>query len=269
MKRILAAVVAVSALTLTAACGSSDAGSSGGGSTSSATAAVAAVKVGDTVDLASVMGRSAEAVKAKKTGHMAMSLGSEGTADADVDYSRPSTAMRMSMKASGQTMEFIVVDKTIYLGGGMLSSMSDGKKWIKIDPNGTDALSKRMAPMLNRMDSLSKDPASQFAGLKGVKATVTQADGSSTTYRVTLTKEQLQAQKDREFPGLGGANANTLPDGVEYTITLDKDGLPRTMDTTVSGQHVTVTMSKWGEPVDISAPPAGEVGTFSMPSTGA
>jgi hypothetical protein len=39
------------------------------------------------------------------------------------------------------------------------------------------------------------------------------------------------------------------------------------VETQVQGQSVKVTMSKWGEAVSVKAPPASEVGTFSMPSS--
>lgn len=267
MKRLLAVAAAATALTLTAACGSSDARSGSSASSSSSAKAAASVKVGDSVDLATVMAGSAEAVKEKKSAHMSMAMGSTGTAEADVDYGTP-TAMKMTMKVSGQAMNMILLDKTIYMGGEMFASMSGGKKWIKVDPEGTDPLSKQMAPLLEQMDSLTANPASQFAALKGVKAKVTAADAGSTTYDVRLTKAQLEAQKNNSFPGLGDKAGSSFPDGIEYTITLDKDSLPVSTKTTVEGQVVTVTMSKWGEAVDISAPPAGEVGTLTMPSSG-
>ena len=81
-----------------------------------------------------------------------------------------------------------------------------------------------------------------------------------------LTKDELSKLQD-QLPGLGADAAKSLPDGIEYSITLDKDQLPTLVETKVQGQSVKVTMSKWGEAVTIKAPPASEVGTFSMPAS--
>jgi hypothetical protein len=263
----VAAAVLAAALGL-AACGSADNGSETGAKTSSNASSAAqdtSAKVGGTVDFADVMTKSAQAVKDKKTGHLSMDMAGLGAVEADVDYGSSSPAMSMTMELSGQKMQLLFVDKTFYMGGDVFSAMTGGKKWIKADPNGSDPLSKQLAPMFEQMDSMAANPAEQFAAMKGVKATVVRSDPSSTTYDVSLSKDEIS--KLQQLPGLGADAAKSLPDGIEYSITLDKDQLPTLVETQVQGQSVKVTMSKWGEAVSVKAPPASEVGTFSMPSS--
>ncbi len=266
--KITAVATAVLAATLgLAACGSADNGSDPGakvGASSSSAAKGTGAKTGDTVDFADVMTKSAQAVKDKKTGHMSMDLASLGAMEADVDYGSGSPAMSMTMEMSGQTMQILVVDKVFYMGGDMFSAMSGGKKWIKADPNGSDPFSKQLAPLFDQMDSMVANPAQQFADMKGVKATVAKTDSSSTTYDVKLTKDELSKL---QLPGVGADAGKSLPDGIEYSITLDKDQLPTLVETQVQGQSVKVTMSKWGEAVKIAAPPASQVGTFALPKS--
>lgn len=268
--KITAVAAAVLAATLgLAACGSADSGTDTGaktGSSSSSATKDAGTKVGDTVDFADVMAKSAMAVKDKKTGHMSMDMASLGAMEADVDYGRGSPAMSMTMEISGQKMQILLVDKAFYMGGDMFSAMTGGKKWIKADPEGSDPLSQQLAPLFDQMDSMVANPAQQFADMKGVKATVSKTDSSSTTYDVRLTKDEL-SKLALQLPGVGADAAKNLPDGIEYTITLDKDQLPTVVETQVQGQSVKVTMSKWGEPVKITAPPAGQVGTLELPKS--
>jgi hypothetical protein len=62
---------------------------------------------------------------------------------------------------------------------------------------------------------------------------------------------------------LGGlaAAAGNLPKSVTYDLYVDQDHLMRRVVMTVAKQTITMTVSKWGEPVDIKAPPASQVMT--------
>lgn len=264
----VAAAVLTAVLGLTA-CGSADSGTDTAvktGSSSSSSVQGKNAKKGDTVDFAEVMTKSAQAVKDKKTGHLSMDMASLGAMEADVDYSSGSPAMSMTMDMAGQKMQIVVVDKVFYLGGDMFSAMTGGKKWVKADPEGTDPLSKQLAPLFDQMDSMVANPAQQFADMKGVKATVAKTDASSTTYDVKLTQDELSKWQTK-LPGMDAESLKSLPEGIQYSITLDKDQLPTLVETQVQGQSVKVTMGKWGEAVSIKAPPASEVGSFSMPAS--
>lgn len=267
MKRSIAAVAAAAALALTG-CGSDTATGTGTKApvTQSSTAAAPAT-AGESVDFAAIATESAAAVKDKKSAHMAMSMGSQGTVDADVNYATTPPSMKMSMKSAGEAMQIVYIDKVMYMGGAMFAQMAGGKKWIKIDPKGTDPMSKQMAPMLSQIETSMANPVEAIAALKDVKATVKSSDSSSTTYTVTLTKAQLQEMSKAQggAPGVAGDSLDALPASVAYDYTIGTDKLPQKMTMAVGGQTMTMTFSKWGEPTSIVAPPASEVGTFTMP----
>jgi hypothetical protein len=269
MKRSLAAVAAAAALALTG-CGSGTdtARSTTASQTSTKTTPTETATSGESVDFAAVAAESAAAVKAKKSAHMTMTMGSEGTIDADVDYASTPQSMKMSMKLSDQTMELVYVDRIMYMGGDMFAQLSNGKKWIKIDPKGTDPMSKQMGPMLSQIETSMANPVEALAALKDVKATVKSSDASSTTYTVTLTKAQLtEMAKKQGAPGVSSGDLGSLPATITYYYTIGADKLPLKMTMNLSGQSMDMVFSKWGEPVSISAPPASEVGTFSLPSS--
>ncbi len=270
MKRSLAAVAAAAALALTG-CGSSTDTATTPSATVSQTSAspTETAKAGDSVDFASVMAESTAAVKDKKSAHMTMSLGSEGSIDADVDYASTPQSMKMTMDVGGEQMQMIYLDKVMYMGGETFAQMSGGKKWIKIDPKGTDPMSKQMAPMLAQIETSMANPVESLAALKDVKATVKSSDSSGTTYSVTLTKAQLEemSKSPGGAPGVSSDDLDALPATVTYDLTIGTDKLPQKMVMEVSGQKMEMAFSKWGEPVSITAPPASEVGTFTMPTS--
>lgn len=262
MKRTVITAVLVAGSIGLAGCGSSTAPATSGGSAASSSVGPVAVKSGDTVDLAPIMKNSSAAVLAKKTAHLSMNLGS-GAVQADVDYAGASTAMKMSMDAAGQQIEMIFVDKALYFGGTMAAQLGAGKKWLKIDPKGTDAFSKQMAPLLGQMSTAAQDPTKALGALSGVKATVGSVDGRDTTYAVSLDKAQVEQML--RASGVNGLAGAPEPVGLSYKITLDADSLPVTVVTTTGGVDSTISFTKWGQPVDISAPPASEVGSLKLP----
>ncbi len=271
MKRSIAAIAAAAALALSG-CGSATDTTTGtsksASQTTSQTPTPTTAAAGETVDFQSIAAESAAAVKAKKTAHMTMSMGKEGTLQADVDYAGTSPRMKMTLQAEGDTMQMIYIDQVMYMGGPMFAQMTGGKKWIKIDPKGTDPMSKSMGPMLGQIESSLANPIESIAALKDVKATVKSSDGSATTYTITLTKAQIEAMaKAQGAPGVSGDALSGLPASMAYDYTIDADKLPQKMSMTLSGESMDMTFTKWGEPVDVSAPAASEVGTFTMPTS--
>jgi hypothetical protein len=61
----------------------------------------------------------------------------------------------------------------------------------------------------------------------------------------------FKAMKQKAVPG--------MPKNLTYDMWLDDQDLLRRMQFEVAGQTVDMSMSKWGEPVSIEAPPAGKV----------
>ncbi|MBM6400143.1 hypothetical protein [Phycicoccus sonneratiae] len=272
MKRSILSALALSGALVLGACGSAT-NDTAGGSKAAATSeapAAASAKVGDTVDLAELATKSSAAVKEKGTAHMTMQAATSGTIEADADYSGDSPKMAMTVSESGDTFQMVYLDKVMYMGGDSFAEMTGGKKWIKIDPQGDDMMSKMMGPMLDQMESTVANPAEQLKGVEGATATVTKVADGVTTYQVKLSKEQLAAMVKKQAAGLPGLTEEALkkvPDGVTYDMSVDAEGLPVTVAMDMGGEKMTITYSKWGEPVEVKAPAASEVGTFQMPTS--
>lgn len=268
MKRpITRGAVAAAALTtalVLGGCGSSnatsgsDASSSSAASASSSSAAPAAVKVGDTVDGKEFTTKVTEAMK--KAGSVKMSMSASGMTMKGQMRTSP-VAYSMTMDAQGQAIDMVYVDKALYMGGKAMAQATGGKQWIKVDPNGTDPFSKAMAPSLQQMDQAA-DPSQLLKGLDGVELKVVKVEGDTVTYRESLTAEQVQKMVREKSTATPAPTASVGPMTMDFTT--DKDGLPQTVTTSISGMNVTMQYTDWGKPVTIVAPPAGQVGTFKM-----
>ena len=125
----------------------------------------------------------------------------------------------------------------------MPTQMTGGKAWVKVDPNGTDEMSKA----LREGGSSSGDPQTMVNALKGGTATVVDTNGGNTHYRITGLS-------------ISGATGTTMD------LTVDSKNLPVTSVVEASGAKVTTTYSDWGAPVTVTAPPADQVGTMSIPT---
>ena len=157
----------------------------------------------------------------------------------------------MDMSAMGMDMHMIYVDKTAYLKMAML-----GDKYVKIDPKGDDELSKSFGSGMDGMSSLN--------GLgplgDSVKWTVTESGPDGTTVTTKLTREALEQLAKAEGKS---SNLDGLPAGdVTLTSTLDAKNRPTKTVMQVGGKTMmTMTITDWGTPVTITAPPSSDVTT--------
>jgi hypothetical protein len=263
--RSLAALAAGSLLVVAlAGCGSDDkTADASSKSSSSATASGSATPTENTEDTAdatpaapgerltkdNLVATMVAAMHEKKTAHMTMELGSSIGADADLRYSGTTTDMKMSMDMGPTKAVVILVDGVMYM------QQSAGGKYLKIDKN-----DPAMGSLLDQMSAIG--PESSISAMKGAVQKVEYVgkksiDGDDTDlYHVTVDTAAVAK-------GLGGmaAAAGDLPKSVTYDLYVDQDHLMRRVVMTVSKQTITMTVSKWGEPVDIAAPPASQVMT--------
>lgn len=138
-----------------------------------------------------------------------------------------------TMSFNGVTMDMINVGGVMYIKGMFTSK--DGKPWVKIDPEGTDSLSKQLAPTLKQ----SADLRTQVEMYKGSTATLVDTVNGVRHYRL-----------------VGVAGAPTQP----FDIYLDDQDRPVKVTTTSASMDMTVTYSGYGKPVTVKAPPASLVG---------
>ncbi|WP_353952846.1 hypothetical protein V6K52_05245 [Knoellia sp. S7-12] len=260
---------ALAALAITAtlgACGSEKAGTSTESSSSSKPAAEAPkTKVGDEVDLSAVFTETAAAMKAKKS-YAFTGETPEGAMSGQMRVDGDTTAMKIEATMEGEKATILFVDGAMYMGG--MPDLPAGKTFIKIDPNADDPMSKMMAPFLSQMAE-SADPTTGLANIKGLKAKVVEVKDGTTTYEATLTAQQQleMAKKSLEDMGMGDEPMPT-PSAAMKPITVRQtigaDNLPTKIELSGSAEStMTLTYSGWGAPVDVVAPPADKVASFS------
>lgn len=69
--------------------------------------------------------------------------------------------------------------------------------------------------------------------------------------------ETINGESMRRYRLIQKATSDETPGS--YELWLDKDGLPRQIKAKAEGADVTTTMNKWGQPVDIRIPAAGDI----------
>jgi hypothetical protein len=193
--------------------------------------------------------------------HVAMSIGVGGQTidakgDVKVGSTAAETAMGMTMDLGQQGMETIemrLVDQVFYLDFGPMTQ----NKFVKIDLTDTSSpFGKQFSELLDQMD-----PSKQLEQIQGAltsvekKGATQKIDGVDTQpYEVTVDTKKIPAVAE-----LGGAAGAKVPATIVYTMFVGPDNLPRRMVTELAGAETTIDYSKWGEPVDIKAPPAKDV----------
>lgn len=257
IRRALAtvAVLAVSAGALTACQDASTAGSQAGSSSSASPSKSASGDGGhldeDTlVDAISTGPLKAGSAHLSMTMDGAMALSAEG----DVSYrdGGPEMSMRMDIPQMGAgKMELRLVDGILYL---TIPTLTPAGKFLRIDPQDkSNPLTKSFGSLSDQMDPLASIAAMKTAVRDVSFVGSEQVDGVDTDrYRVTVdTAAMTKAMKQKSVAG--------MPETLTYDLWLDSDDLLRRLRFELAGQKVEMTMSKWGEPVSVQAPPPAEL----------
>jgi hypothetical protein len=226
---------------------SESASASAGESSSASTAGAAAP--GEALTKDNLVPTMLAAMKDKKSAHMVMEIGSSVGAQADIRYAGNRTDMKMSMDMGPTKATVILVNGVMYMQQGA------GGKYLKIDRS-----DPAMGNLLDQMSSFG--PESSVSAMQGAIQEV-QKTGTDTIDGTKVDKYHVVVDSSSLAKTLGGASAGTadLPKTVAYDLYVDQDHLMRRIDMTVNKQHIVMTVSKWGEPVDITAPPASQVMT--------
>lgn len=154
--------------------------------------------------------------------------------------------MTISAPQLGQDIEAILVDQTMYL---KVPGTSSGKPWLAVD------LTNSPLPGLSSLNT--SEMLQGLDGAAGVRALgVEDVAGVKTThYAVTVDAKQAL-----ESLGMTGAAPTAeLPKRLTYDVWVDDQDLVRRIATDISSVSLDMTFSDYGEPVDISAPPADQV----------
>ena len=193
-----------------------------------------------------------------KTVHVSMGLDGAGqtmTMEGDSRTDPKDPAVKMTMSASGLDLEMVLIDKKIYILG--IPGQGDAKTWAVFDENST--IGKQFAGSAGQLD-----PTTMYADFDKAVTDVKPL-GSETLEGEQLEKYELTLDT-KQMAGLSAvpdAGAK-LPATLVYTAWLDADNRLRRVVFDVSGVKATMKMSKYGEAVDITAPPAAQVVKGSM-----
>lgn len=224
----------------------------------STTAAEEVVETAD-VDLTAddFVARITAASQAAGTVSMEMSTGAAGqtmAATGVLRYGEGSQEMAMTMEApdAGGTIELRVVGGMIYMS---MAELTEGK-FIQIDPADTsNPLAASFAPMMEQMDPTSQLSSYEGAILSLEKSGEPEEVGGALAQPYTMTIDSAKA-----LAATGGsAEAAGLPAELTTTYWVDGDDLIRRVQSDTAGTTVDMTMSGWGEPVEIVAPTADQI----------
>jgi len=255
-RRAAAAAIVLPAVLGMAACGKNEAAAPVSGQTQASSAAPSTTTQAPAAaqpykDKASFVAAMKAAGKNTTTAHVTMDMDAAGqkvsiTGDTKVDATNPAMKMTMDM---GQSMkiDMLLVDKKVYMKG--IPNMPAGK-WAVIDSS--SSLGKQLMQSLGQADPTKM--YDQFgAAVKDVKfVSEDTVDGDKTwKYDLTLDTKVMQAQ----LP----ADAKTaMPASIDYTVWLDEQNRLRKVTFDLSGVKANMTMSKYGEPIDVTAPAAAD-----------
>lgn len=185
---------------------------------------------------------------------MTMSGAMSVTAEGDVSYAKSGPEMRMTMSMAQMgagKMDMRVVDGIVYM---TIPSVTPAGKFLKIDPNDkSNPMSKSFGSLSEQMDPLTSVRAMKSGVRKVTYVGAESVDGvDADHYRVVVDSAAMfRAMKQQTVPG--------MPKNLIYDMWLDDHDLLRRMQFEVAGQSVDMSMSKWGEPVSVEAPPASKV----------
>jgi len=224
------------------------------------------VQPGTEVDKAAFLEQTQKALQEKKTYAMNMTMSAEGqqmNMTGDVDAADPANQkMKMKMEMPQQ--------------GGALNMIMDGE-WIYVQIPGGDAGGKYVKVSLQQMmEQTGQDFKKITNPAENLKMQQEAID--KVTY---VGEEDLDGAKARHYTAvldmqkamnLAGQTAQPVPTAsggstkMPYELWVDGDKLMRRVTMDVQGAKVDVRLSKFGEPVDIQAPPAASVTTPPSPA---
>ena len=188
--------------------------------------------------------------------HMVMSMRGQVSmkAEGDAVYKKsgPEMTMTMTMAQMGNgTMELRLVDGIVYM---TIPSVTPPGKFLKIDPkDSSNPMAKSFGALSTQMDPMASIEAMRTSLRKVRYVGPESVDGEDADhYKVTIdSAAMMRATKQKVVPG--------MPKTLTYDMWVDSKNLMRRVTFDMAGMTVDMSMSKWGEPVTVTAPPAGKV----------
>jgi len=212
-------------------------------------------------DRAELLAAMKSAVAENESAHLVMDISGDGqsmTGEGDVSYAGDTTSMQLVMQApqlGAGTIEMRSVDNVLYMA---MPPMTPEGKFLKFDLNDPNN------PMGDLGGVTQGDPLQTFEafdkGLKTVEYVGREdVDGEEMDHYVLTVDGRAVAEAQANPAG------GQLPEELTYDLWLDDDDLMRRVQYTMGGGGVTITMSDWGEPVTVKAPPRSDI--MQMPGS--
>jgi hypothetical protein len=263
--KLAAAACAVALALGLSACGGDDAAPDAG-ATPSTTATAAPTPASDLpaatpagAEQAAFFRSIADAQVDARTSHVSMRIKGAGQTisaegDVSVGSTAADTAMTMSMdmgSASPGSISMTLVDQVLYMKAGQLT----GDKYARI------SLDDASSPIAQQFGSITEqlDPTQQLDQFqqaltsmqkKGEPRTI---DGvEAQPYELTLDTSKIDALTRSP----AGAY---VPATLTYTMYIGPDDLLRRVTASVADGTMTADYSRWGQKVDVKAPPADQI----------
>lgn len=163
-------------------------------------------------------------------------------------------ALKIDGKASGLgTLDMRFVDGAFYMNFGEMT----GDKFMKLALDGSgDAATDQLSELIDQVN-----PTAQLKQFEAALKSFKQAGADQTIDGVKATPFEivLDTSKIDGMTAAAKKAGNKLPATMTYTMFVGPDDLPRRITAKVVAMTFTLDYSKWGEPVDIKAPPASEI----------
>jgi hypothetical protein len=188
--------------------------------------------------------------------HLSMTMkgGTSTSAEGDVSYGGGEPAMTMTMSlpqvGSGK-IEMRHVDRVIYM---QIPGLTKPGKFVAIDPKDKRSpLAKNFAGLTDQMDPLSS--------VKSMESAVTRVDhvGPGTVDGASVDHYRVAVDTAKMLKKLGQPTPEGMPKSLTYDMWLDDQDLIRKMSFDVAGTSVEMLLSKWGQPVKVQRPAAGDI----------
>jgi hypothetical protein len=262
VRRTLAAMGVVTALTALSACNggdqatkAGDARGSASGSSSGTPSARSSAATGHLDKAGLVRALTVGQVKAGSA-HVAMRMSGATSLEAHgaVAYHGKSPQMRLTMtmaELGNASMQLRYVDGILYLS---IPHVTPAGKFIRVDPQDrNNPLSKDFGSLSEQLNPLSSFAAMKV-GVQKVRYVGHETIGTTPTDHYVVTVDSAALTKAMKQPRVAA-----LPRHLTYNLWLDQQNLLRRMRFVVRGLATEMDVTRWGEPVHVQAPPESKV----------
>jgi hypothetical protein len=264
VRRTLAAIGVLVAVTALSACSGGEQAKKAGDTHSSpsasespsATPATSSSGSGSHLDRAGLVRALTVGQVRAGSAHMTMRMtgATSLTAQGDVAYHGKNPQMRMTMtmaQLKNGKMELRFVDGILYLN---IPTVTPAGKFIRVDPRDrNNPLSKSFGSLSEQMNPLNSFAAMK-QGVQRVRYVGHETVEGTPTDHYVVTVDSAPLAKAMRQPQVAG-----MPEHLTYQMWLDQQDLLRRMRFGMQGITTEMDVTRWGEPVHVSAPPRSRV----------